>query len=77
MEEMQQLKDSFKTADKDRVGYLTSSQFKRSLSSLGLAATEEELDQLLVDLGCDPVNFPFAKITFEKFAQYLSLMRAE
>lgn len=77
MQEMQQLKENFKAADKDRVGYLTSSQFKRSLGGLGLKATEHELDQLLVDLGCDPVNFPFAKITFDKFAQYLCLMRAE
>ena len=77
MQEMQQLKESFKVADKDRVGFLDSKQFKRCLIGLGLTATEHELDQLLVDLGCDPVNFPFAKITFDKFAQYLCLMRAE
>jgi len=77
MQEMQQLKESFKAADKDSVGYITSSQFKRSLTGLGLVANETELDQLLVDLGCDPVNFPFAKITFDKYAQYLCLMRAE
>ena len=77
MQEMQQLKESFKVADKDRVGYLDAKQFKKSLIGLGLTATNHELDQLLVDLGCDPVNFPFAKITFDKFAQYLCLMRAE